>query len=54
MADPEVQTPGIAVVEDLTGDDVKMVGAEITQARAQRHGGLSPALHNDSAPIRSI
>lgn len=31
MADPEVRITGISVAEDLTGDDVEMVGAEVTE-----------------------
>lgn len=31
MADPEVRITGIAVAEDLTGDDVEMAGAEVTE-----------------------
>ena len=31
MADPEVRITGIAVAEDLAGDDVEMAGAEVTE-----------------------
>jgi hypothetical protein len=31
MAEPEVRISGHASAEDLTGDDVEMVGAEITE-----------------------
>lgn len=31
MADPEVRVSGIAVAEDLTGDDVEMASAEVTE-----------------------
>lgn len=31
MADPEVRITGISVAEDLTGDHVEMVGAEVTE-----------------------
>lgn len=31
MADPEVRISGAATAEDLTGDDVEMTGAEVTE-----------------------
>lgn len=31
MADPEVRVSGIAVAQDLTGEDVDMAGAEVIE-----------------------